>query len=480
MKFLNGQMPINDLTYNDVFLVPGFSKLNSRFDTDLSPADHIGTSIPIVVANMNAVAGKRMAETVARRGGIVVLPQDIPLPNLESIVKYVKTRHSVYETPLSLKPENTIADALNIIYKRAHEATVIVNDANEPVGIFKAKDAAGFDTFTSLQEVMTRDVLVIPEGLAPREMFDFLHQNRLTIAPVVGKDKKMVGIMTQKGAVRSDIYQPAVDGNDKLLVAAALGINGDVEGRASKLMAMGVDIVVLDTAHGYQEKMIQAIKTVHKAYPKLKIVAGNVVTAEATRALIEAGASIVKVGVGPGAMCTTRVMTAYGRPQFSAVLECAAMASKMGAHVWADGGIRYPRDVVLALAAGASSVMWGSMFAGTYESVGDVLRDSSGQLYKENYGMASRRAVKNRNAASSAFEVAKKEFFEEGISTSKQYINPVRPSAEDIIDYVTAGLRSAMSYSGADTLQDFHEVATVGLQSASGYQEGFALAESWD
>lgn len=479
MKFINNQQPQTDLTYSDVFLVPGFSNLNSRFDTDIAPADQTGTTIPIVIANMNAVAGKRMAETVARRGGLVVLPQDIPENNLKHIVDYVKTRHTVYETPLTLTPENTIADALNIIHKRAHEATVIINDKVEPVGIFKAKDATGFDTFTRLNEVMTRDVLTIPEGLSPREMFELLHKNRLTIAPVV-KNKKMVGVMTLKGAVRSDIYMPAVDSKNRLLVAAAIGINGDVVNRAARLIDMGVDVIVLDTAHGYQEKMIQAVKSLRAAQPKLTIVSGNVVTAEATKALLTAGASIVKVGVGPGAMCTTRVMTAYGRPQFSAVMECAAAAREMGGFVWADGGIRYPRDVVLALAAGASSVMWGSMFAGTYESVGDVLKDNEGMLYKENFGMASRRAVKNRNSAGTAFEIAKKEFFEEGISTSKQYINPDRPGAEDIIDYVTAGIRSAMSYCGTQQLTDFHEHAQVGIQSTSGYQEGFALSESWE
>lgn len=479
MNFLNNQQPLTDLTYSDVFLVPGYSQLNSRFDTNIAPVDAIGTTIPIVVANMNAVAGKRMAETVARRGGLVVLPQDIPVNNLEHIVEYVKTRHTTHETPLTLKPDNTIADALNIIHKRAHDATVIVNEAYEPVGIFKAKDAAGFDTFTNLSEVMTKEVLTIRDGLSPREMFDFLHQERLTIAPVV-KGKKMVGIVTLKGALRSDIYKPAVDNKNRLLVAAAIGVNGDIVGRAARLIEMGVDIIVLDTAHGYQEKMIQAIKSLRSAQPKIPIVAGNVVTAQATRDLIAAGASIVKVGVGPGAMCTTRVMTGYGRPQFSAVLECALAAKEMNAHVWADGGIRYPRDVVLALAAGASSVMWGSMFAGTYESVGDVLKDNAGMLYKENFGMASRRAVKKRNTDGSAFEIAKKEFFEEGISTSKQYINPIRPGAEDIIDYVTAGIRSAMAYCGAKTLSDFHENAIVGIQSASGYQEGFALSESWE
>jgi IMP dehydrogenase len=330
-----------------------------------------------------------------------------------------------------------------------------------------------------MSKVQAQDVITIPEGLTPREMFDFLHQHYISLAPVV-KDERMIGVITRKGALRSEIYQPALDGQKRLLVAAAVGVNGDVQAKTAELLAMGVDIIVLDTAHGYQEKMLQAVRTVRQAWTDVPIAAGNVVTAEATRALIESGANIVKVGVGPGAMCTTRVMTGVGRPQFSAVMECAAAARAMGAHVWADGGIRYPRDVVLALAAGASSVMWGSMFSGTYESVGDVQRDSDGHLYKENYGMASHRAVQNRHDSTAAFENAKKEFFEEGISTSKQYLGEKRPGVEDIIDYVTAGIRSAMTYVGVQRLEDFSEQAVVGIQMASGYQEGFALSESWD
>jgi IMP dehydrogenase len=209
------------------------------------------------------------------------------------------------------------------------------------------------------------------------------------------------------------------------------------------------------------------------------IVAGNVVTAEATKDLIEAGADIVKVGVGPGAMCTTRMMTGVGRPQFSAVLECAATARQAGKHVWADGGIRHPRDVALALAAGASSAMFGSWWAGTYESVGDVLRDNEGRLYKENYGMASKRAVRGRSSQAGAYEQARRELFEEGISRSRLYIDRAWPGAEDLIDHIVAGLRSSMSYAGARTLEEFHEKAIVGIQTASGYSEGQALDTSW-
>ena len=207
--------------------------------------------------------------------------------------------------------------------------------------------------------------------------------------------------------------------------------------------------------------------------------AGNVVTAEGVADLVAAGADIVKVGVGPGAMCTTRMMTGVGRPQFSAVLECAARARGLGAHVWADGGVRHPRDVALALAAGASNVMIGSWFAGTYESPGDLHRDADGRLYKESFGMASARAVRRARAGDSAFDRARKALFEEGISTSRMYLDPQRPGVEDLIDAIIAGLRSACTYAGATDLDELHERAVVGVQSAAGYAEGMPLPTSW-
>jgi IMP dehydrogenase len=208
-------------------------------------------------------------------------------------------------------------------------------------------------------------------------------------------------------------------------------------------------------------------------------VAGNVVTATGTADLIEAGADIVKVGVGPGAMCTTRMRTGVGRPQFSAVLECARQARRQGGHAWADGGVRHPRDVALALAAGASNVMIGSWFAGTCESPGDAFRDPEGRLYKESFGMASARAVRLRTAADSPFDRARKELFEEGISSSRMYLDPLRSGVEDLIDAITAGLRSACTYTGARNLDELHELAVVGVQSAAGYTEGMPSPTSW-
>ena len=478
MQFLNGVKPQYELTYNDVFLVPGYNTINSRFDVSLTTPDNIGTTIPLIVANMNAIAGKRMAEVVTRRGGLVVLPQDIPLNILKSTIDYIKSRHLTYETPLTLKPDNTIAEALNIINKRSHGIVVIVDEQNHPVGIFKESDAINHDKFTPLGAVSNKEVISVPSDLSPEKMFDILLAHHVNVAPVV-ENQKLIGLISQMGAIRSKLYSPAVDKHNRLLVAVAVGVNGEVVTKVDNIVKLGVDIIVLDTAHGHQEKMVEAIKNVRLKYKNLTLAAGNIVTAAGTEALLKAGADIVKVGVGPGAMCTTRMMTGVGRPQFSAVVECSSIARKYGKYIWADGGIRYPRDVALALAAGASNVFFGSMWAGTYESVSDIFINKEGRLYKESYGMASKRAVKDRSANVSVYEQRMKEFFEEGISTSQQYIDPERPGAEDIIDHIISGVRSSMSYVGAKNLTEFYDKAIIGIQSAAGYQEGKPLHSSW-
>ena len=478
MRFLH-DLPAHDLTYNDVFMVPSKSLVSSRFDVDLSTPDQVGTNVPIVVANMTAIAGRRMAETVARRGGLVVLPQDIPLDIIEMVVEHVKSRHPIFETPITLAPEDTVGEALSLIHKRSHGAVIVVDTDNRPVGVFTEYDAVGFDRFTQLKNVMNLDMVCFTDSMPVAEIHDKLIDQRLSFAPVVDKNGILVGAITRKGALRSTIYAPATNANGQFLTSVAVGINADPAKRAKALVALGVDVLVIDTAHGHQDRMLRAIEAVRSVAPTTTIVAGNVVTREGTRDLINAGADIVKVGVGPGAMCTTRMMTGVGRPQFSAVLESAEMARSMGKHVWADGGVRFPRDVALALAAGAANVMFGSWLAGTYESAADTLRDTEGRLYKESFGMASNRAVKNRTRAETAIERAKKELFEEGISTSRMYLDPVRPGVEDIIDQIVAGLRSACTYAGASNIEEFHDRAVVGVQSAAGYDEGRPLGTSW-
>uniref|UniRef100_UPI002637A252 IMP dehydrogenase n=1 Tax=Microbacterium sp. TaxID=51671 RepID=UPI002637A252 len=233
------------------------------------------------------------------------------------------------------------------------------------------------------------------------------------------------------------------------------------------------------TAHGHQEGMLGALAAVSALNLGIPLVAGNIVTADGVHDLVDAGASILKVGVGPGAMCTTRMMTAVGRPQFSAGLETAQAAHEHGAHVWADGGVRYPRDVALALAAGAASVMIGSWFAGTIEAPGQLQSDADGRIYKESWGMASTKAVQARFERLSAYDRARKELFAEGISSSRIYLDPQRPGVEDLLDMITSGVRSSFTYAGASSVPEFHRRALVGRQSAAGYEEGKALPVSW-
>lgn len=479
MRFLSGAPPAHELTYDDVFMVPSRSEVGSRLDVDLTTNDGTGTTIPIVVANMTAVAGRRMAETVARRGALAVLPQDIPIDVVTEVVAWVKSRHLVHDTPITLGPTDTVGDAIHLLPKRAHGAVIVVDAQHRPIGVVTEADCVGVDRFTQLRQVMSTELHTVPAEADPRTGFDLLAQGRRRLAPVVDTEGRLVGVLTRQGALRATLYRPAVDAKGRLRVAAAIGINGDVAGKAAALLEAGVDTLVVDTAHGHQERMLAALNTVRSLDPPVPVVAGNVVTADGVRDLVEAGADIVKVGVGPGAMCTTRMMTGVGRPQFSAVVECAAEAARLGRHVWADGGIRHPRDVALALAAGASNVMIGSWFAGTYESPGDLYTDPDGRRYKESFGMASARAVSARTADDSEYDRARKAFFEEGISTARMFLDPERPGVEDLIDAIVAGVRSACTYAGARNLAEFHARAVVGVQSAAGYAEGRPMPTSW-
>jgi IMP dehydrogenase len=415
---------------------------------------------------------------VARRGGIVVLPQDLPIAAVEHTVNFVKSRDLVADTPVTLEPDDSVSDACALIHKRAHGAAVVVFEGR-PVGLVTDAVCAGVDRFTRVRDVLVSDFVTAPAGTDPRQVFDLLEHAPIDVAVLTEPDGNLAGVLTRTGALRAGLYTPALDAAGRLRIGAAVGINGDVGARATALVEAGVDLLVIDTAHGHQAKMIDAIKAVTSLGLGVPTAAGNVVSAEGTRDLLTAGATIVKVGVGPGAMCTTRMMTGVGRPQFSAVLECASAATQMGGYVWADGGVRHPRDVALALAAGAANVMIGSWFAGTYESPGDLLHDRDDQAYKESYGMASRRAVAARTVADSGYERARKALFEEGISTSKMGLDPDRGGVEDLLDHITSGVRSTCTYVGASTLAELHELAVVGVQSAAGFAEGHPLPTGW-
>lgn len=479
--------PAADLTYDDCFFLPSRSAVTSRFDVDLASDDGTGTTIPIVAANMTAVSGRRMAEVMARRGGLAVLPQDLALDRLVEIVRSIKERDVLVDHPLTLSPRGTVGQGLALLDKRPHGIVTVIDEQRRPLGIVSPAELAGVDVFTPVDEVMSAEFLSLtPEEAAgePAAVHARISATHHEAALVVEPSGVLRGVLTARGVLRSTIYRPAVDDGGRLRIAVAVGINADVASRTRALVDAGADVIVLDTAHGHQERMIEALRTVRELLgPRegtaVRVVAGNIVTAEGTRDLIEAGADIVKVGVGPGAMCTTRMMTGVGRPQFSAVLECAAAARELGGRVWADGGVRHPRDVALALAAGASSVMIGSWFAGTFESPGAMHADESGRRYKESFGMASKRAVSSRTAGEDAFARARKSLFEEGISSSRMYLADGAGSVEDLLDAITAGVRSSCTYAGAADLDELRERAVIGLQSAAGYAEGRPVATSW-
>lgn len=481
-----GEAPDVDLTYSDVFLVPRRSAVASRLDVDLAPHDGTTATIPLVSSNMNSVTGARLAATLARRGGLGVLPQDMPLQELDAAIRWVKAQPVTWDTPLVLPPDATVADAARLLPPTDGHGIVVAEvaagriDADDVLGIVPAARLG-----TALPDARLGD---LARGRAASVDADDIESARHAFDVIVAADAELVavlhhghlvGTLSRRSALRSTLYRPAVDASGRLIVAAAVGINGDVAAKARALAGAGVDVLVLDTAHGHQEGMLQALRTVADLDLGLPIVAGNIVTAEGVHDLVTAGATILKVGVGPGAMCTTRMMTAVGRPQFSAVLETAEAARMFGAHVWADGGVRYPRDVALALAAGAASVMIGSWFAGTIEAPGELQVDEAGRAFKESWGMASTKAVHERFGRLDAYELARKELFAEGISSSRIYLDPLRPGLEDLLDMITSGVRSSFTYAGAATVAQFHDRARVGLQSAAGYEEGKALPVSW-
>ncbi|MCC5947444.1 MAG: GuaB1 family IMP dehydrogenase-related protein [Nitriliruptoraceae bacterium] len=479
MRFLDHHSPGHDLTYEDVFLVPVRSAVASRLDVRLATSDGTGTTVPIVAANMTAVSGRRMAETLARRGGLAVIPQDIPVDIVEDVVADVKRKHTVFETPITLRATTTVGEALHLLPKRRHGAAIVVDDDRGPIGVLTEVDLDDVDRFTQVARVMSTEPATLPDDVDARGAFELLAEVRHRLAPVVDADGRLVGLLTRPGALRSTLYEPALDAAGRLRIGAAVGVGAGAAQRAKALLAAEVDVLVVDTAHGHQERTLQTLEEIRGLDPQVPIVAGNVVTEQGTRDLLAAGADIVKVGVGPGAMCTTRMATGVGRPQFSAVLTCAEAARDAGGHAWADGGVRHPRDVALALAAGASNVMIGSWFAGTHESPGDVERDADGQAYKVSFGMASARAVRNRTEGEDAFARARKAMFEEGISSGRQYLDPQRPGVEDLLDVITAGVRSACTYAGADDLAALHERAVVGVQSRAGFAEGRPLHRGW-
>lgn len=488
MKALEAAKVFDELVLTFAARFPEIVDALSRDEVDIAPVDGFGNT-PIVVANMNAVAGFRMAEAASRIGGSAAIPQDKDDEEMQSIIRRMKEADPRYDTPVSVEPQMKVFQLKQYLNKRHFGAAVVLNDNRQLVGIIALADvehANADDTIRSY--IRDKDIETGEEGISPLEAIAKMEKAHINFLPIVrAVDGVVIGAWTKEKASYQLRYKPHLDQNGRLAVLATVGaVNKDPLGRAQKLIEWGVDGIVLDTAHfdqGVQTYMnlrevtryVEGIRAA--ANRKIFIAAGNVVTEEAVRRILSAGADAAKVGVGPGAMCETRVETGVGRPQFTAVLKSAETAADMGRHVWADGGIKYPRDVALAIAAGASQVMIGSLFTPSIESPSEFQIDESGRKYKVNFGMASRRAATARRKAEIAKDVL--QVFRlnvgqrsEGTSNSRIYPREGRESAAGIIHNIMDGVTSAVRYVNGRKIEHLHQNALIGLQNASGFAEG--------
>lgn len=471
-------------TPRDVTLVPQLWEYGSRRNVDLAPVDFAGSHHLIVASNMNAVSGRRMVTRIAQCGGIGVLTQDLALDELERILRSAKSAHPRFAQPLTVSSEMSVTLARTIIYKMGHRLIVVVDQRNSPIGVVSQTDLDQYkgDSASSVTKVMRTEIESVPEQMNFAEIYDLLYRQRLNAAPVINDEGQVIGVVTRRDCVlfgqsRSGlpaiIRGPSLDKEGRLMVAVAVGINGTALERAKFAVMHGADVIVIDTAHGHQSGMLKTITAVRQALgPSIPIVAGNVCTAEATRAIIQAGADVVKVGVGPGAVCITREETGHGIPQFSAVCECAQEAKQHGKDVWADGGLDTPGQALRVIAAGASRVMMGTALAGTFESKAEV-REIGDGLFKLQSGMAGASSVESRNEGEpDRLEAEMRGQYVEGVSEIPRPIRSDTPDVLSLMGRYATGMQSGFAYSGSRTVPELHAKARFRIQTAAGDAEG--------
>lgn len=469
MKFNNQNNIWDEFTFDDVFLFQQKSSIASRTQIDIKPQTPLSTTLPIISSNMNAVTWKRMAEKLARLWGIWVLPQDMHISRMKKIIDYVHSVDLRLDTPLTVTKNNTIRDAQWIINKRSHQSVIMIDSRNKPVSLFKDEDFKDKDEYTKLKDlVKTRALITAKQNISDEDAFNIMEDNGISSLPIVDKKWALIGVLTKNDSVRNNVYTPALNTSKQLDIAVALSLNW-YKAVIDDILASWVNTIFMDTAHGYTTRMLDTIKEVKDKYSDIILISWNVMSWEAAADLIQAWADGVKVWIGPGAMCTTRMMTWVWRPQFTAVHESSIAARENGGFAIADWWIKYPRDLALAMAAGSTHVMLGTILAWTYESPWDIKTDSEWELYKENYWMASTKAVTWRTKKLSKFEQAKRERFEEWISKSKIYNIQ---ALWDVVDKFRTGLESSISYSGASSSEEFHRKALVWVQTPAGFAEG--------
>jgi IMP dehydrogenase len=461
------------LTFDDVLLVPAYSEVIPRdvdVTTHLTPA--IRLRMPLVSSAMDTVTEAATAIRMAREGGIGFIHKNLSIEEQAREVNRVKKAQSgIVVDPLTIAPSRTLEDALAIMRHHRISGLPVVDAEHRPVGILTNRDVR-FEKRLTLQvgEVMTKSPVTVKEGVSLEEAKDLLHKHRIEKLLVIDATGKLKGLITIRDIEQAEENPTAVvDDLGRLRVGAAVGVGGDREQRIEALMAAGCDVICIDTAHGHSAGVLEAVRQTRKKFPKLQLVAGNVATGAATKALIEAGVNAVKVGVGPGSICTTRIVAGVGVPQLTAISESVAAAKGSGVAIIADGGIKYSGDVAKALAAGADTVMIGSLFAGTDEAPGEIIL-YQGRSYKSYRGMGSIGAMKegSKDRYFQGDVEAPQKLVPEGIEGRVPYKGPLRESLYQLI----GGLRASMGYVGCATIEEmrtrpqFVRITTAGVRES--------------
>jgi IMP dehydrogenase len=459
------------LTFDDVLLRPEYSDIVPG-DADLSTKlKNISLNIPIISAAMDTVSGYRMAIALAREGGFSVIHRNFSIEDQATEVDRVKRSQSgMIIDPVTLGPSAPVKDALKIM-KDFRISGIPITENGELVGILTNRDLRFINNFDQpVSNLMTSEKLITAhEGTTLEQAKTVLQKYKIEKLPIVDRGKQLKGLITIKDIQKAvEFPLSSLDEKKRLIAAAAVGPSDDLNERVEALTSVNVDAVVIDTAHGHTKKVIDATRSLRKQYPDLLIVAGNVGTAEGTQELIKAGADIIKVGIGPGSICTTRIVAGVGVPQLTAVITCSEAAGKSGVPVIADGGIRYSGDVVKALAAGADAVMIGSIFAGTDESPGDKVI-YQGRSFKEYRGMGSEGAMKS-GAADRYFQEGQTKFVPEGV----EGLVPYKGSVKDLVFQLIGGIKAGMGYVGAGTLKELREKSRFIKISFSSLKESHA------
>jgi IMP dehydrogenase len=467
-------LPETALTYDDVLLVPMYSDVASRrkLSTQTKLTQKIALQAPIVSANMDTVTESDMAIVMAREGGIGIIHRFMTIDEQVRQIERVKRAESyIVDKPITLTVTHTVGAMRKIVDETFTGGILILDEGEHLVGIVTTRDLLfEKDDSKQLSEIMTRKVITAPRDTTLEQAEKILHEHRIEKLPLVDAKGKLTGLITMKDILKQTEFPKATkDARGRLSVGAALGVKSSEIKRVERLLEAGADCIVVDIAHGDSKLEIDIIKAVRKQFPSAQIIGGNVATAEGTKRLIDAGVDAVKVGVGPGSICITRIVAGAGVPQLTAVIECSAVARSQGIPIIADGGIRTSGDMVKALASGASTVMIGSLLAGTDESPG-LLMTRKGHRYKVSRGMASLQANVARKVREGEGEITQEEI-EDYVSEGVEAAVPYRGSAREMFSQLIGGLQSGMSYCNAHSVDELFEKAVFVRMTQVGLAE---------